>query len=136
MARGKSRSDTISNIVAQAEEIGKTEVKEIVLTGVNIGDFGIQHGRRKEKFIDLIKNLDEVSGIDRFRISSIEPNLLSDEVIEFVSQSQKFVPHFHIPLQSGSDKILQKMNRRYLRDLYRSKVEKIKGDHSSLLYWG
>ncbi|MEP1097254.1 MAG: tRNA (N(6)-L-threonylcarbamoyladenosine(37)-C(2))-methylthiotransferase MtaB [Cyclobacteriaceae bacterium] len=126
LARGKSRSDTIENIVQQAVEIGKTEVKEIVLTGVNIGDFGIQQGKRKEKFIDLIKALDDTSGIDRFRISSIEPNLLTDEVIEFVSVSRKFVPHFHIPLQSGSDSILKKMNRRYLTDLYVSRVKRIK----------
>ncbi|MEP1032730.1 tRNA (N(6)-L-threonylcarbamoyladenosine(37)-C(2))-methylthiotransferase MtaB [Ekhidna sp.] len=126
LARGKSRSDTIENIVRQAEEIARTEVKEVVLTGVNIGDFGIQEGRRKEKFIDLVKALDEVEGIDRFRISSIEPNLLSSEVIEFVAQSKRFVPHFHIPLQSGSDNILKKMNRRYLSDLYQSRVEKIK----------
>ena len=126
LARGKSRSDTIANIVKQAEEIGKTEVKEVVLTGVNIGDFGIQEGRRKEKFIDLVKALDQVEGIDRFRISSIEPNLLSNEVIEFVAQSKRFVPHFHIPLQSGSDAILKKMNRRYLSDLYQSRVERIK----------
>ncbi|MEQ8906146.1 tRNA (N(6)-L-threonylcarbamoyladenosine(37)-C(2))-methylthiotransferase MtaB [Ekhidna sp.] len=126
LARGKSRSDTIANIVAQAKEIAKTDVKEIVLTGVNIGDFGIQDGRRKEKFIDLVKALDDVEGIDRFRISSIEPNLLSNEVIEFVAQSKRFVPHFHIPLQSGSDNILKKMNRRYLSDLYQSRVEKIK----------
>lgn len=126
LARGKSRSDTIENIVKQAKEIAKTEVKEVVLTGVNIGDFGIQHGKRKEKFIDLVKALDEVEGIDRFRISSIEPNLLSNEVIEFVAQSDRFVPHFHIPLQSGSDNILKKMNRRYLSDLYQSRVEKIK----------
>ncbi len=126
LARGKSRSDTIENIVRQAEEIGKTEVKEVVLTGVNIGDFGIQEGKRKEKFIDLIKALDEVEGIDRFRISSIEPNLLADEVIEFVAQSKKFVPHFHIPLQSGSDAILKSMNRRYLSGLYKMRAEKIK----------
>lgn len=126
LARGKSRSDTIANIVAQAEEIGKTEVKEIVLTGVNIGDFGIQEGKRKEKFIDLVKVLDSVEGIDRFRISSIEPNLLSDEIIEFVSKSKRFVPHFHIPLQSGSDRILKSMNRRYLSGLYEMRVEKIK----------
>lgn len=126
LARGKSRSDTIANIVAQANEIAKTDVKEVVLTGVNIGDFGIQDGRRKEKFIDLVKALDDVEGIDRFRISSIEPNLLSNEVIEFVAQSKRFVPHFHIPLQSGSDNILKKMNRRYLSDLYQSRVEKIK----------
>ncbi len=126
LARGKSRSDSITNIVRQAEEIAKTEVKEVVLTGVNIGDFGIQDGRRKEKFIDLVKSLDEIEGIDRFRISSIEPNLLSDEIIEFVSESKRFVPHFHIPLQSGSDEILKKMNRRYLSDLYERRVEKIK----------
>ncbi|WP_424961735.1 tRNA (N(6)-L-threonylcarbamoyladenosine(37)-C(2))-methylthiotransferase MtaB [Ekhidna sp.] len=126
LARGKSRSDSIENIVAQAREIAETDVKEVVLTGVNIGDFGIQDGRRKEKFIDLVKALDEVEGIDRFRISSIEPNLLSNEVIEFVAQSERFVPHFHIPLQSGSDTILKKMNRRYLSDLYQSRVEKIK----------
>ncbi len=126
LARGKSRSDSIANIINQAEEIGKTKVKEVVLTGVNIGDFGIQEGKRKEKFIDLIKALDKVEGIDRFRISSIEPNLLSNEVIEFVSNSSKFVPHFHIPLQSGSDNILKRMNRRYLSDLYQRRVEKIK----------
>ncbi|MEO9873085.1 tRNA (N(6)-L-threonylcarbamoyladenosine(37)-C(2))-methylthiotransferase MtaB [Ekhidna sp.] len=126
LARGKSRSDTISNIISQAKEIAQTGVKEVVLTGVNIGDFGIQEGRRKEKFIDLVKALDEVEGIDRFRISSIEPNLLSNEVIEFVAQSKRFVPHFHIPLQSGSDTILKRMNRRYLSDLYRSRVETIK----------
>lgn len=126
LARGKSRSDSIANIVKQAEEIAQTEVKEVVLTGVNIGDFGIQQGRRKEKFIDLITELDQVEGIDRFRISSIEPNLLSDEVIEFVAQSKRFVPHFHIPLQSGSDTILKKMKRRYLSNLYQSRVEKIK----------
>lgn len=126
LARGKSRSDTIANIVAQAKSIGKTEVKEAVLTGVNIGDFGVQNGKRKEKFIDLIKALDEVEGIDRFRISSIEPNLLSNEVIEFVSKSKRFVPHFHIPLQSGSDTILKRMNRRYLSELYRDRVSTIK----------
>lgn len=126
LARGKSRSDSIENIVDQAKKIAQTDVKEVVLTGVNIGDFGIQDGRRKEKFIDLIKALDQIEGIDRFRISSIEPNLLSNEVIEFVAQSERFVPHFHIPLQSGSDAILKKMNRRYLSDLYQSRVEKIK----------
>lgn len=126
LARGKSRSDSIKNILDQTREIAKTEVKEVVLTGVNIGDFGIQEGRRKEKFIDLIKQLDEIEGIERYRISSIEPNLLTNEVIEFVAQSKKFVPHFHIPLQSGSDTILKRMNRRYLSDLYQSRVEKIK----------
>ncbi len=126
LARGKSRSDSIINIVDQAREIGMTDVKEIVLTGVNIGDFGVQNGKRKEKFIDLIKALDEVPGINRFRISSIEPNLLTSEIIEFVARSEKFVPHFHIPLQSGSDVILKSMNRRYLTELYRSRVENIK----------
>lgn len=126
LARGKSRSDTIENIVASATEIADKGVKEIVLTGVNIGDFGIQDGKRKEKFIDLIKQLDEVSGIDRIRISSIEPNLLSEEIIRFVATSKKFVPHFHIPLQSGSDKILKLMNRRYLSDLYIDRVFLIK----------
>ncbi len=126
LARGKSRSASIAEVVEQAKEIAASEVKEVVLTGVNIGDFGVQNGRRKEKFIDLIKALDEVEGIDRYRISSIEPNLLSNEVIEFVSESKKFVPHFHVPLQSGSDVILQKMNRRYLSDLYRDRVSTIK----------
>ncbi|MFY0627308.1 MAG: tRNA (N(6)-L-threonylcarbamoyladenosine(37)-C(2))-methylthiotransferase MtaB [Reichenbachiella sp.] len=126
LARGKSRSDTIDNIINSAEEIAATEVNEVVLTGVNIGDFGIQEGRRKENFLTLIRRLDEVSGIDRFRISSIEPNLLSNQVIEFVAQSKHFVPHFHIPLQSGSNKILKLMNRRYLRELYIERVEKIK----------
>ena len=127
LARGKSRSDGIHDVIKQLEKIRKTEVKEVVLTGVNIGDFGIQKGRRKEKFIDLIKALDKVEGIERFRISSIEPNLLSNAIIEFVSQSKKIVPHFHIPLQSGSDHILKKMDRRYLSALYKSRVEKIKG---------
>ncbi|VXD10866.1 tRNA (N(6)-L-threonylcarbamoyladenosine(37)-C(2))-methylthiotransferase MtaB [Marinoscillum sp. 108] len=126
LARGKSRSASIAEIVEQAKEIAASEVKEVVLTGVNIGDFGIQDGKRKEKFIDLIKALDEVEGIERFRISSIEPNLLSTEVITFVSQSKRFVPHFHVPLQSGSDKILQRMNRRYLSDLYKERVHTIK----------
>ena len=126
LARGKSRSDTISNIVASAEEIATKVVKEIVLTGVNIGDFGIQDGKRKEKFIDLIKELDKVSGINRIRISSIEPNLLSEEIIQFVAKSKRFVPHFHIPLQSGSYKILRLINRRYLRDLYEDRVSIIK----------
>lgn len=126
LARGKSRSDTIANILQSAREIAATDVKEVVLTGVNIGDFGIQEGRRKEKFEDLVRALDEVEGIERFRISSIEPNLLSNEVIEFVSQSKRFVPHFHIPLQSGSNDILRKMGRRYLRQLYEDRVSKIK----------
>jgi threonylcarbamoyladenosine tRNA methylthiotransferase MtaB len=126
LARGGSRSDSVQNIVNTANEIAKTEVKEIVLTGVNTGDFGLQNGERKEKFIDLIKELDNVDGIERFRISSIEPNLLTDEIIEFVAQSKKFVPHFHIPLQSGSNKILKLMRRRYQRELYVTRVEKIK----------
>ncbi len=126
LARGKSRSDSIANILNAAREIVQTDVKEVVLTGVNIGDFGIQDGKRKEKFIDLIKSLDEIEGIDRFRISSIEPNLLTNEAIEFVSQSKRFVPHFHIPLQSGSNAILRKMGRRYLRELYVDRVQKIK----------
>jgi threonylcarbamoyladenosine tRNA methylthiotransferase MtaB len=126
LARGKSRSDTIENIVESARQIASEEVKEIVLTGVNTGDFGIQDGKRKERFIDLVKELDEVKGIERFRISSIEPNLLTNEIIEFVSQSKRFVPHFHVPLQSGSNKILRKMRRRYLRELYEDRVTKIK----------
>lgn len=126
LARGKSRSDSIANIIASAQEIGHSEVKEVVLTGVNIGDFGIQEGRRKERFFDLVKALDEVDGLERLRISSIEPNLLSNEVIEFVARSKRFVPHFHIPLQSGSNKILKAMRRRYVRELYVDRVRKIK----------
>ncbi len=126
LARGKSRSASIKDIILEAEKIAKTDCKEIVLTGVNIGDFGIQNGKRKEKFIDLLKALDEVEGIDRIRISSIEPNLLSTDIIKFASKSKKFVPHFHIPLQSGSDVILKKMNRRYLSDLYKNRIETIK----------
>lgn len=126
LARGNSRSDTIEHVIEQAKEIAASGVKEIVLTGVNLGDFGIREGERKNRFFDLVKALDEVEGINRFRISSIEPNLLSDEIIEFVAQSKRFVPHFHIPLQSGSDKILGLMRRRYKRDLYASRVAKIK----------
>jgi threonylcarbamoyladenosine tRNA methylthiotransferase MtaB len=127
MARGNSRSDSIANIVAAAQDIAKnSDVKEIVLTGVNIGDFGLRDGQRVEKFIDLIRALDQVEGIERFRISSIEPNLLTDEVIEFVAVSQKFVPHFHIPLQSGNNKTLAAMRRRYKRELYAERVSKIK----------
>ncbi|HKZ37757.1 MAG TPA: tRNA (N(6)-L-threonylcarbamoyladenosine(37)-C(2))-methylthiotransferase MtaB [Chryseolinea sp.] len=126
LARGSSRSDSILNIVETAHEIAQTEAREIVLTGVNTGDFGIQNGKRVERFIDLIKALDEMDGIDRFRISSIEPNLLTDEIIGFVGRSKKFVPHFHIPLQSGSNKILKLMKRRYLRELYQDRVTKIK----------
>jgi len=126
LARGKSRSDTVANILKSAWEIAQTDVKEVVLTGVNIGDFGIQDGKRKEKFEDLVRQLDEVEGIDRFRISSIEPNLLTNEIIQFVSTSKRFVPHFHIPLQSGSNDILRKMGRRYLKQLYEDRVARIK----------
>ncbi|NHE59553.1 tRNA (N(6)-L-threonylcarbamoyladenosine(37)-C(2))-methylthiotransferase MtaB [Cyclobacterium plantarum] len=126
LARGKSRSDSIENILVTANEIANTDVKEVVLTGVNIGDFGIEGGKRKESFLDLIRSLDLVEGIDRFRISSIEPNLLTNEAIQFVSESRHFVPHFHIPLQSGSNTLLRKMGRRYLRELYEDRVYKIK----------
>ncbi|RZK52227.1 MAG: tRNA (N(6)-L-threonylcarbamoyladenosine(37)-C(2))-methylthiotransferase MtaB [Pedobacter sp.] len=126
LARGGSRSDTIENVVNRATQIAASGVKEIVLTGVNLGDFGIVNGQRETKFFDLVKALDEVEGIERIRISSIEPNLLSNEIIEFVAQSKRFVPHFHIPLQSGSNKILGLMKRRYQRDLYTERVAKIK----------
>jgi len=123
LARGRSRSDTIANAVQMAKDIANQGVKEIVLTGVNIGDFGYPNN---ENFLDLAKALDKVEGIERFRISSIEPNLLKDEIIEFVASSEKFVPHFHVPLQSGSDKILKAMRRRYERKLYRDRVARIK----------
>ncbi|MNK01677.1 Threonylcarbamoyladenosine tRNA methylthiotransferase MtaB [compost metagenome] len=126
LARGGSRSDTIENVVNRAKQIAESGVKEIVLTGVNLGDFGIRDGQREDKFFDLVKALDEVEGIERIRISSIEPNLLSNEIIEFVSTSKRFVPHFHIPLQSGSNKILGLMKRRYQRELYTERVAKIK----------
>ncbi|BAU54541.1 tRNA (N(6)-L-threonylcarbamoyladenosine(37)-C(2))-methylthiotransferase MtaB [Mucilaginibacter gotjawali] len=126
LARGSSRSDTIAHVIEQAEQIAASGVKEIVLTGVNLGDFGIRDGKRHDKFFDLVKALDEVEGINRIRISSIEPNLLTDEIIEFVAASKRFVPHFHVPLQSGSDKILGLMRRRYKRDLYVNRVAKIK----------
>lgn len=126
LARGGSRSDTIENVINRARQIAESGVKEIVLTGVNLGDFGIREGQRQDKFFDLVKALEEVEGIERFRISSIEPNLLSNEIISFVAASKKFVPHFHIPLQSGSDKILGLMKRRYRRDLYTERVAAIK----------
>ena len=126
LARGKSRSSSIASILAATRDIAATEVKEVVLTGVNIGDFGIVDGKREERFADLVMALDEVEGIERFRISSIEPNLLTNEIIEFVARSKRFVPHFHIPLQSGSNTILRKMGRRYLRELYEDRVSKIK----------
>ena len=133
LARGKSRSDEVANVVKNAQKIADLGVKEIVLTGVNIGDFGngtsVIEGERPKKeamFIDLIKELDNVAGIERFRISSIEPNLLTNEIIEFVAASKRFVPHFHIPLQSGTNKQLRQMRRRYKRELYIEKVTKIK----------
>ncbi|PHX73971.1 MAG: tRNA (N(6)-L-threonylcarbamoyladenosine(37)-C(2))-methylthiotransferase MtaB [Chitinophagaceae bacterium] len=126
MARGKSRSNTIENVVKQAREIGQQGVKEIVLTGVNLGDFGITENGRQETFFELCKTLDEVAEVKRYRISSIEPNLLSNEIIELVSMSKKFMPHFHIPLQSGSNKILGLMRRRYQRELYADKINYIK----------
>jgi threonylcarbamoyladenosine tRNA methylthiotransferase MtaB len=126
LARGGSRSDTIENVVNRAKQIAESGVKEIVLTGVNLGDFGIRNGQREDKFFDLVKALDEVEGIERIRISSIEPNLLSNEIISFVAGSKRFVPHFHIPLQSGSDKILGLMKRRYRRELYIERVATIK----------
>lgn len=126
LARGASRSGKIEDIVKQAEEIAASGVKEIVLTGVNIGDFGVRDGKRQDRFVDLVKALDEVEGIDRIRISSIEPNLLTNEIIEFVAQSKRFVPHFHMPLQSGNNNVLAKMRRRYKRELYAERVAKIK----------
>lgn len=122
-ARGRSRNGTIESMVQQAKEVAAKGGKEIVLTGVNIGDFGRTTG---ESFFDLIKALDEVEGIERFRISSIEPNLLTDEIIEFVAQSKRFAPHFHIPLQSGSDAVLRLMKRRYDTALFRYKIERIR----------
>jgi len=139
MARGKSRSDSIANVVANAEHLAKHGVKEIVLTGVNLGDFrppnpaplnppqgGTLESLKKENFFSLIKELDKVKGIHRYRISSIEPNLLTNEIIEFVANSDKFMPHFHIPLQSGSNKTLSAMRRRYKRELYAERVALIK----------
>ncbi len=126
LARGNSRSDTVENILKAAKEIAATDVKEIVLTGVNTGDYGLINNERIHTFYELIQELDKVEGIERFRISSIEPNLLSDEIIEFVAKSKKFVPHFHIPLQSGSDEILRYMRRRYKTSLYTERIEKIK----------
>ena len=126
LARGASRSDTIEHVLEQAGRIVASGVKEIVLTGVNLGDFGIRNGNREDKFFDLVKALDEVEGIERIRISSIEPNLLTDEIIEFAANSKRFMPHFHIPLQSGNNKILGLMRRRYKRELYADRVAKIK----------
>jgi threonylcarbamoyladenosine tRNA methylthiotransferase MtaB len=129
LARGISRSDTIENVVKNAKEIAEKGIKEIVLTGVNIGDYGKgEFGNKKHEhtFLDLISELDQVEGIERIRISSIEPNLLKDESIDLVSKSKRFVPHFHIPLQSGSDDLLKKMKRRYLTILYQNRINKIR----------
>ena len=126
LARGKSRSSTIPSILASTRDIAGTEVKEVVLTGVNIGDFGIVDGKRDARFADLVMALDEVEGIARFRISSIEPNLLTNEIIDWVAKSKHFMPHFHVPLQSGSDRVLGLMRRRYRRDLYAERVTRIK----------
>lgn len=123
LARGTSRSHTIEETLKVAHEVAATEVKEVVLTGVNIGDFG---KGRDEDFLGLIRELDTIEGINRYRISSIEPNLLSNEIIEFVADSNKFVPHFHVPLQSGSNELLKSMRRRYERELYADRVAKIK----------
>ncbi len=129
LARGISRSDTISNVLKNAKEISEKGIKEIVLTGVNIGDYGkgeFGNKRHEHTFLDLISELNTVKGIERIRISSIEPNLLKDEAIDLVSKSESFVPHFHIPLQSGSDVLLKKMKRRYLTQLYSNRIAKIR----------
>jgi threonylcarbamoyladenosine tRNA methylthiotransferase MtaB len=126
MARGKSRSDSIFNVIKNVRDLASTGVKEIVLTGVNLGDFGNNNKKREGNFFQLCRSLDEVDGIDRFRISSIEPNLLTNEIIEFVANSKKFMPHFHIPLQSGSNRILGLMRRRYRKELYAEHVHLIK----------
>ncbi|MBC7536755.1 MAG: tRNA (N(6)-L-threonylcarbamoyladenosine(37)-C(2))-methylthiotransferase MtaB [Ferruginibacter sp.] len=128
LARGKSRSESIENVLKEVEKIAAAGTKEIVLTGINLGDFGKANaGKKKEEdFFDLIKQLDAHTAIERFRISSIEPNLLSNEMIEFVCNSKKFMPHFHIPLQSGSNKILANMRRRYKKELYAEKVNLVK----------
>ena len=123
LARGKSRSNTIAETMKVAREVAQSDAREVVLTGVNIGDFGRYND---ESFYGLVQQLDTLEGIDRIRISSIEPNLLTTEIIEFVSQSKRFVPHFHVPLQSGSPEILKAMRRRYKRDVYSDRVEKIK----------
>lgn len=129
LARGISRSDTMKNVIQNAREIASQNIKEIVLTGVNIGDYGKgEFGNKKHEhtFLDLVKELDQVEGIERLRISSIEPNLLKNETIDLVAKSRTFVPHFHIPLQSGSNDILKKMKRRYMRELYVDRVAKIR----------
>ena len=129
LARGKSRSNTIENVVKNINEIISNGIKEIVLTGINLGDFGKRQSdniKTNEDFLELIKTLDKIDGVERYRVSSTEPNLLGDEIISFISTSKRFVPHFHIPLQSGSDVILKKMRRRYKTDLYRSRVDLIR----------
>lgn len=123
LARGKSRSSSVAETLEVAREVAATNVKEVVLTGVNIGDFG---AGTNESFYDLVRELDKIEGIDRFRISSIEPNLLTDEIIDFVASSQRFVPHFHIPLQSGNDELLKKMRRKYLSGHYASRIAYIR----------
>jgi threonylcarbamoyladenosine tRNA methylthiotransferase MtaB len=129
MARGKSRSDRIENVVAQAQSLAQNGVKEIVLTGINLGDFGKSDEvgkKHTENFFDLVKALEQDTEMPRYRISSIEPNLLTNEIIEFVAKSKRIMPHFHIPLQSGSDAVLKLMQRRYTRDLYQERVNLIK----------
>ena len=127
MARGKSRSDNIEHVIQQVRQIAEAGMKEVVLTGVNLGDFNYTDSENNvHDFFKLIQQLENAEGIERFRISSIEPNLLTDEIIEFVSNSKKFMPHFHIPLQSGNNKILGLMRRRYQRELYAQKIERIK----------
>lgn len=129
LARGISRSESLENLICQALEISQKGIKEIVLTGVNIGDYGKgEYGNKKHEhtFLDLIAALDEIEDLKRIRISSIEPNLLTDKIIDFVSQSRAFVPHFHVPLQSGNDEVLKKMKRRYLSELYQDRVAQIK----------
>ena len=126
LARGNSRSDTIENVANEAILLGQSGVKEIVLTGVNTGDFGLRNGKREDSFIDLLQALDKVEEVERFRISSIEPNLLTYEIIDLVANSKRFMPHFHLPLQSGSDVLLKRMKRRYLSNLYVDRVEYIK----------
>ena len=129
LARGISRSDTLKNVIQNATEIAAQDIKEIVLTGVNIGDYGkgeFGNKNHEHTFLELVKELDQVKGIERLRISSIEPNLLLDETINFVAQSERFVPHFHIPLQSGNNELLKLMKRRYLREVYSHRVKQIK----------
>lgn len=133
MARGKSRSDTIENVLNNVQKLAAENIKEIVLTGINLGDFGYgreiiegEKKRREYSFFDLVTSLDKVKNIDRFRISSIEPNLLKDELIELVASSERFMPHFHIPLQSGNNELLKNMKRRYQREQYADRVNKIK----------